>query len=249
MLTQQSKDNAFVSRQIASNAILFGKAAGIEQAMRRMSGASAPFIANELSSSDLWIAGDTGLLRSTANTALHAGGPLPAGLDSLKRFALGANFRDPVQLNLNLSMLNEDDARKLLAMYQLLVAQARSQTPEAEELARATKVDVQGSEVHFRFSASVSLLQSQLMKAGMAAGAAGDLGSGALPALMSRFGMGPAAQPAATSAAPAPAGMRPAVVPTVSEIAPPVTPQKPGKIMIYGLEDGPREVGAPKKNE
>jgi hypothetical protein len=241
MLTQQSKDNTMASREIAPNAILFGKATAVDLAARRMSGTTAPFIADDLSSSDLWLAGDTGLLRSAAGSSLLAGGAgsagLPAGLNTLKRFALGLNFRDPVQLNMNLSMLNEDEARKMLAMYQLLVAQA-ADSPESAELVRAAKVNVQGAEVHFRFSASVSMLQGQMKKSGIGAGAvSADARAGALAALMSGFGMGIAGRGAASA---------PSVVPVV---APAVVPQTPGKIMIYGLDDGPREVGSPKKNE
>jgi hypothetical protein len=206
-----------------------------------MSGATAPFIADDLSSSDLWIAGDTGLLRSAASSSLTAGAALPAGLNTLKRFALGLNFRDPVQLNMNLSMLNEGEARKMLAMYQLLVAQA-ADSPDSAELIRAAKVNVDGAEVHFRFSASVSTLQAQIKKSGLAAGAgSADARAGALATLMSRFGMGTAS--GGVSAAPS-------VAPAVSStFARPATPQTPGKIMIYGLDDGPREVGSPKKNE
>jgi hypothetical protein len=227
MLTQQSKGSAVVSREISSNAILFGKASLIDQAVRRMSGVTAPFIANDLSSSDLWIAGDTGLLKGSTNT------PLPPGVDTLKRFSLGMNFRDPVELNINLSMLNEDGAEKMMAMYNLLTAQA-AQTPEAAVLVNASKVDRQGSEIHFRFSAPLAMLQSQMKSAGVGKGAAGlDLGAGRLPALLGMLGMQPAAAPTATL------GTSPA----------PVVRQNPGKIMIYGLDDGPREVAAPKKSE
>jgi hypothetical protein len=227
ILTQQSKGSTVVSREIASNAILFGKGALIDQAVKRMSGTTSPFIATELSSSDLWVAGDTGLLQSSTN------GPLPPGVDSLKRFSLGLNFRDPVELNMNLSMLNEDGAGKLVAMYNLLTAQA-VQTPESAELVKAAKVDQKGSEIHFRFSAPLAMLQSQVKSATGGAGAGGlDLGAGRLPALMGVLGMTPPASSpgvkATSVSAPAPA---------------PSAPQNPGKIMIYGLDDGPREVGS-----
>jgi hypothetical protein len=237
MLTQQSKDKTVVYREIASNALLFGKTAAVDLAAQRMSGATAPFIADELSSSDLWVAGDTRLLKSASGMSTS---PLPPGLDAIKRFALGLNFRDPVQLNANLSMLNEDEARKMLAMYQLLTAQA-ADSPESAELVRATKASVQGAEVHFRFSASVSMLQGQMKKSGIAAGAvSADARAGALATLMGRFGMGQAGGGA--SAAPSVAT---AASPTVVA---PVAPKTPGKIMIYGLDDGPREVGSPRKN-
>ena len=236
MLTQQSKDNTVVSREIAPNAILFGKAAAVDLAAQRMSGATAPFIADELSSSDLWIAGDTRLLRSASGMSPNG---LPPGLDTIKRFALGLNFRDPVQLNANLSMLNEDEAKKMLTMYQLLAAKA-ADSPDSAELVKAVKASVQGAEVHFRFSASLSMLQGQMKKSGIGAAAASDdVRAGALATLMSRFGMGPSSAPQAT----------PSIAPVAPAAAPRVVPPPPGKIMIYGLDDGPREVGAPKKSQ
>lgn len=241
MLTQQSKDNKVVSREIAPNAILFGKVTAVDLAAQRMSGVTAPFIADELSSSDVWIGGDTRLLKSASGMSTS---PLPLGLDTIKRFALGLNFRDPVQLNANFSMLNETEAKKMLSMYQLLAAQA-ADSPDSAELVKAAKASVEGAEVHFRFSASLSMLQGQMKKSGVgAAAASADVRSGALASLMSRFGMGAAsggsgAPQAAPSTAPSIA------LPAVQQAAPPA----PGKIMIYGLDDGPREVGAPKKNQ
>lgn len=226
MLTQQSQGAAVVSREVSPNAILFGKAGLIDQAVQRMSGTTTPYIASDLSSSDLWIAGDAGLLQGTTN------GPLPPGVDALKRFALGLNFGDPLELNANLSMANEDGAEKMVAMYNLLTAQA-AQSPEAAALASAAKIDHQGSEVHFRFSAPLSMLQSQMKSASQGTGAAG-LGAGQLPALLGMLGMSQPASPAVAPAAPA----TPSPV-----VAPAPIPQPPGKIMIYGLDDGPREVG------
>jgi len=222
MLTQQSKGSGVVSRELSPNAILFGKAVLIDQAVRRMSGTTSPFIANDLSASDLWIAGDTGLLQGATN------GPLPPGVDTLKRFALGLNFRDPLELNANLSMANEDGAEKMVAMYNLLTAQA-AQSPDAAALVSAAKIDHQGSEVHFRFSAPLAMLQSQMKSASQGTGAAG-LGAGQLPAVLGMLGM---SQPASPAVAPTP----------VPVVAPPATPQPAGKIMIYGLDDGPHEVG------
>jgi hypothetical protein len=227
MLTQQAKGSAVVSREIASNAILFGKAALIDQAARRMAGETSPVIANDVSSNDIWIAGDTGLMKGLNG--------VPPGLDTLKRFALGLNFRDPVELNIDLSMLNESEAKKMVGMYRQVMAQAVL-TPEATALASATEVDRQGADIHFRFSAPASLLQSQMQSAGLAAAGADP---GRMAGLLGMLGLGGS-----------PAAQRLAAPPnTVPLSAAPVTPQKPGKIMIYGLDDTPREVGAPKKQE
>lgn len=236
MMMQPSKGSAVVAREISPSAILFGKASLIDQAARRMSGATAPVIADSLSSSDFWIAGDTGMLKGAAPTQL------PPGLDSLKHFALGLNFGDPLEFNANLSMLNEDGAEKLIAMYNFLAAQSAT-TPQAMELAKATKVERKGTEVQFRFSAPMATIQEQMMSAAAAAGAgagATGMGMGQLPALMGMLGM---STPGGTTAAAMPHAT------TVSAPAPVKAPQNPGKIMIYGLDDGPREVGAPKKSD
>lgn len=223
MLTQQAKGGTFVSREVASNAILFGKAPLIDQAARRMLGATAPAITSEMSSSDIWIAGDTGLLKGMNG--------VPPGLDTLKRFALGLNFRDPVELNIDLSMLNQDEAGKMMAMYHLVTAQA-AQTPQAAAFVNASKVDQQGADIHFRFSAPAAMLQSQLQSAGMAAAGADP---GRMAGLLGMLGMG------------SPVAVQPSAAP--ARTAAPAAPQNPGKIMIYGLDDGPREVGVPKKQE
>jgi len=126
-------------------------------------------------------------------------------------------------------MLNEDGAGKLVALYNLMAAQA-AQTPDAAQLMNFAKVDQQGPEIHFRFAAPLAMLQSQMKSATGGTGATGlDLGSGRLPALMGMLGMSTPAK----SAAPATPVSTPA----------PVAPQNPGKIMIYGLDDGPKEVG------
>jgi hypothetical protein len=227
MLTQQSKGMTVESREVSPGAILFGKPAVIDQAVRRMSGTTSPYIASDLSSSDLWIAGEPNLLQASTN------GPLPPGVDALKHFSLGMNFRDSLELNANLSMLNVDGAEKMIAMYNLLVAQA-SQTPEAAELMHEAKIDRQGAEVHFRLSVPMATLQSRMKTA--------SPGVGQMPALLRMLGMSsPAAQPTPVQTISAP--------PIPAPIAPPAEAPKPGKIMIYGLDDGPKEVGAAKKNE
>ncbi len=132
----------------------------------------------------------------------------------------------------------------MLAMYQLLAAQA-ADSPDSAELVKAAKVSVQGAEVHFRFSASLSMLQGQMKKSGVgAAAASADVRAGTLATLMSRFGMGPAS--ASSSAPQATLSAAPSITPpAVQQAAPPAS----GKIMIYGLDDGPREVGATKKSQ
>jgi hypothetical protein len=218
MLTQQSKDNTMVSREVAPNAILFGKATVIDLAARRMSGISAP-PTGDLSGNDLWIAGDVGLFNMGSKGAITG---VPPGLDALKHFSLGMNLRDPVELSVNLSMMNEDGAQKMMALYTLASAQA-AQTPDAAVLASATKVERQGTEIRFRFSAPSTMLQSQMKSAGS--------DPARLAGLMGMLGM---AAPGAQRPAPKPSG----------QTAP---PENSGKIMIYGLDDGPREVGAKKQ--
>jgi hypothetical protein len=225
MLTQQSKGASVVSRELSSTAILFGKADTINQAVQRAAGTTTPYISSELSSSDLWIAGDTGLMQAASTS------PLPAGADALKRFALGMNFSDPLELSANLSMKDADGAEKMIAVYNLLVAQA-GQAPETAELVRAAKIDRQGSEIHFRFSAPLAMLESQMKTASQGAGA--GLGAAQMPALLGMLGMSAGAHPAASLVA---APIAPAPV------APRADPPRPGKIMIYGLDDGPHEVG------
>ncbi len=225
MLTQQSKNATIVSKELSPTAILFGKPDTIDQAVHRAAGTTTPYISSDLSSSDLWIAGDTGLMQAASSS------PLPPGADALKRFTLGMNFSDPLELSANLSMKDGDGAEKMIAMYNLLTAQA-GQTPETAALVSAAKIDRQGSEIHFRFSAPLAMLESQVKSASQGVGAA------QIPALLGMLGMSAAAHPAALSVhGPAAAPIAP------PPIAPQAEPVKAGKIMIYGLDDGPHEVG------
>ena len=211
-------------RQLAPNSFLLGKGANLESAVHRMSGAAAPVLADELSSSDIWIYGEPASLAATART------PLPAGLDSLKRFSLGVNFRDALDLFCNLSMLNEAGADQIMALYEMGKAQAVAQSPESSALADAAKLDRQGSQIRFRLSIPKEVLQARLSDAK-------GLGAGVTPSLSGMFGMfGGQGNPSPVA--------QPRLAPQVQPVAPP----NPGKIMIYGLDEGPREVGAPKNN-
>jgi hypothetical protein len=220
MITQGGP-KGMVTREIAQNAFLLGKAGAIDLAARRAAGVVSPAIADELATNDIWIAGDSGLLASAAKS------PLPPGIDSLKKFSLGLNFRDPAELNINLSTRDEAGAEQLVALYNLAVAQAGT-APEASELVQAAKIERDGAKVRFRLSASAEILK-HIAAARANAGTATDSGMPSqLPALLGLFG-GPSA--VSTVATPAPA------------------PKPQGKIMIYGLEDGPKEVGAPQKQD
>jgi hypothetical protein len=219
LLAEPAKEGSVVSRQLSSSAVLFGKSEAIELAARRASGVSAPAIADELSSSDLWVSGETNLL--TANSK----GPLPPGLDELRKFSFGMSFRDPIELKANLAMASDAGAGKLLALLNLGMMQA-GQTAEAADWLKATKLTQAGSQVQFRFSAPAAMVAQNLAKA---QGLRESAGSQLPPGLLSMMGIQPAAAPA-----------------PVAEPAAP--PQNPGKIMIYGLDEGPREVGAPKQD-
>jgi len=228
ILSEPTKQGAVVSRQLNPNALLFGKPQAIDLALRRASGTVAPAIADELSSSDLWVSGETNLL--TANQK----GPLPPGLDELRKFSLGMNFRDPIELKANLALASDAGAGKLLALLNLgmlnLGMMQAGQAPEAADLLKAMKLTQAGPQVQLRFSAPAAMVAQNLAKA---QGLRASAGSQLPPGLLTMMGIPPTAAPAVTPA------------PAVEPVAP---PQNPGKIMIYGLDDGPREVGAPKQD-
>ncbi len=136
-------------------------------------------------------------------------------------------------MKINFSMASESGAAKLLALMNLGMAQG-AQMPEAKELLGATKLTQQGSQIQFRFSAPAAVLAANLAKA---QGLRASAGSALPPGLLGMMGIQPSASPAATPATPV-ASPEPQAAP----------PEKPGKIMIYGLDDGPREVGTPKQD-
>jgi len=213
MLTQTSKGT--VARQVAPKALLLGDALVVDQAVRRMALPAAPAFTDRLSTSDIWIGGEMAQMAMLAKT------PLPQGLEALKRFSLGINFGENLEMAANLSMADAAGAGKLLAFYNMAMAQA-PQTPENSKLMEGIKAEQEGPVLHFHFSAPASALQEGLAKA---------QGAGQLPGLM---GMMFGAQPPASKEEAVP----------VPKPAP-----KPAKIMIYGLDDGPREVGAPKAKQ
>jgi len=228
LITQQGSAKAMVSRQVAPNVLLLGKAAHVELAARRMLGAPLTGAPDSLSESDIWIGGDAALMNS-----LGKGASAPPGLDALKKFSLGVNIGDPFDLNINLLSANEAGADKLLSLYNLAMASVSGQTPkEFAPLVERIQAGKQGNEVRFHFSAPVAMLQAAFANSQALQGAGSA--AGLSPALAGLFGG------AATSFTGAPS---PAPVP---ESAP--SPKKPGKITIYGLDEGTREIVVPGKN-
>ncbi len=64
IITQLGSEKAMASREISPNVLLFGKAAQVELAARRMMGAPLTGAPDSLSESDIWISGDTVLMNS-----------------------------------------------------------------------------------------------------------------------------------------------------------------------------------------
>jgi hypothetical protein len=231
LMTQQGKDKSMVSRQIAPNVLLLGKPAHVEMASRRLLIPALPAGADSLSDNDIWISGDTAFMNSAGK-----GAPTPPGLDALKKFSLGLNLRDPLDLNINLLSNNEAGADKLISLYNLGMAASAAQTPaELAPLVDRIRVEKQGSEVKLRFSAPVAMLKTAFNGTALK-----NLGSAAgLPPAVTGLITGGTANPAAAPVVMASEVPQPAAAPA---------PKPRGKIMIYNLDDGPREVGAPRKN-
>jgi len=221
-IDQQGTANAMTARQIAPNVLLLGKNAQLESATKRMEEAPLTGELDGLSESDIWIGGDTAMVASMGNSA--SGMP---GVDSLKRFSLGIDVGDPFGLSVNLMSANDAGADQLLSLYNLAVAANSSKTPaEFAPLLDRIRVEKHGSEIQFRFSAPVAMIQTAFAKSQ----ALQNLGSTtALPAGLSGLLVGAHGGPATGSSATS--------FPH---------PEQPGKIMIYGLDEGPREVGAPR---
>jgi hypothetical protein len=239
-IMQQSATNAMAARQIAPDVLLLGKTPQVESAIKRMTGAPVGGDDDSLSDSDLWISGDAAQMTAPVNRGNAAQPDDPSwaqsavmamhGVDTLKRFSLGLNVRDPFELSVNLQAANEAGADQLLGLYNTAMAANSGKTPdEFAPLVDRVRVGRQGSEIQFRFSAPVAMLQTAFAKSQ----ALRDLGSNpALPAGLSGMLGGGSA------------GIGPARSATR---APQAAPAPQGKIMIYGLDDGPREVGAPGK--
>ena len=210
--------NGNMQIQVAGqNSLLIGERASLNGAVARLgSKASGPAF-GELEQSDLWFWGGPGLFKTTAQP--------PPEFKSLRGFSMGMNLTESPEANLILTAANTAGASEILTAVHELIQKSADSPEKMALLDKALTTTQEGSQVRFRWVTPPELMQA--MKAAQEQAASGQLGGEVPPqlqGLLSLFGVG--GGPAA--AAPAAAQPKP--------------PANGGKIVIYGLEDGPHEV-------
>lgn len=215
-------------RQVSADTILIGEGASFEAALLRMNRPRTAGADPEAERSDIWIEGGPGLLK---NAPVQASNSFPG----FQGFSLGIRIGDAPEFNLILKAAGAAAAKQMLAQIQAMVTLGLAQNPQAAEMiGKALDFRQDGARVRVHFVPTPEMMamaraQMQQMQAQTRAG--GTPSAAGIQSLLGMFGVG---GPAAGSAAPgAAAGARTTTPPA---------PSNGGKIMIYGLDGGPREV-------
>jgi hypothetical protein len=212
---------------VGPHTILIGEGDSFLHAIGRMSGSDASGPGDELEQSDIWIGGNVALL------AQQSGQPMPPMLQSLRTFSMGLTLSAAPELNLVLSAADDAGAGQILMTVQMMAGPLLMATPEVAAAGKAISFKQDGSKVRMHFVVPPELLAMAQQQALSASG--GGFPSQFAPILGS-FGIGGASAPAAPTKPPTRTPM-PGSAPA---------PQNGGKILIYGLDDGPKEIAAPK---
>lgn len=210
-------------KSVGPHTILIGEGDSFTQAVARMAGpASANEAAADEAGHDLWIEG------SAAFLAKQSGQPLPPMLQSVRGFAMGLTLSESPVFDLVLNAADDSGAGQILTMLQAM-APLLTASPATASAAKGLTFKQDGTKVRARFvmpPEMVTMLQQQAVSAANGA-TSGAGGLAQLAPLLGSFGIGGGSSPKPVPAAPPP-------------------PQNGGKIMIYGLDDGPKQLPGPK---
>lgn len=172
---------------------------------------------------------------STVPPSKASGGSLPAmkQLDDIDSLDFGLSLQKGLGLRANLIAKDEDSAKALATLTQLMASMATQdpkQSPEFVNIARSLKVKSEGKAVHMSMDVPLAQLERGVAQMRASASTVGK------KSLESFLGMSPAGG--------LPPGLRPTVTASAIPMAPPAPPPPPQKrtIRISGLEDGPREI-------
>jgi hypothetical protein len=199
--------------------LLIGDGDSFAQAAERMA-SGAPLRGDEMEQSDIWISARSRFLSQQANQ--------PALLfPAMQDLSMGLNLGEAPEINMLLTAADEAGAGEMLKTIQDAMGQLALAGPTAGTAAKALSMKQDGARVrvHFVVPPEVMGFVQQLAQQQAA--------SGALPAqltpLLGMLGLGGPASPA---------------TPPAGSITPVPPPQNGGKIVIYGLDGGPREIPA-----
>jgi hypothetical protein len=207
-------------KQVGPHAVLIGEGASFNQAVQRLAGPPTAGLSDELEQSDIWFSGNSALLSQPA-----ASQSVPPAFRAMRAFSFGMNLSDSTELNLILTAADAAGASQMLQSFRESMGPL-TQTPQAAAMIeQALQMKQDGAKVRVHFVAP-----PELMRMAQAQAASGSFAQQLQP-LMGMFGM-----PGASSAAPVQNPRTTVRTPAIAD------PPSTGKIMIYGLDDGPHEV-------
>jgi hypothetical protein len=205
---------------VGPHTILIGEGDSFALAAGRMTETAAPVPGDELDQNDIWIATSYSFVARQTNGADKS---MPPALRNLQGISVGLNVGEAPEFNVLLTAADAAGAGEILKMFQEMMGQMAQSNAAAGAAAKALDLKLEGAKLRMHYVLPPEVLamaQQQAASSGLPA---------QLAPLLSTFGMGSFG---AATPAKGPAG-------TVS-IAPP--PDNGGKIMIYGLDSGPKEV-------
>ncbi len=207
---------------VGPHTILIGEGDSFAQAIERMNAAGAPTHRDELEQSDIWLSVNAGFLAQQAGGANQ---PLPPLFQSLRNVSLGLDLGEASEINMTLNTADAASAGEILKTFQDGIAQLALANPMAGAAAKALNMKQDGSTVRLHFVVPPELAAMAQQFAQQQA-ASGGLSTQLAP-LLGTLGLGGPGSPAK---------------PAAGTIAPAPPPQNGGKIVIYGLDEGPKEI-------
>jgi hypothetical protein len=200
---------------VGPHTLLIGDGDSFAQAAERMqTGVRIPN--DELEKSDIWFSASSSFLA-------QAGAASPVGnlsvFQGLQRLSVGLNLSDSPEFNMLLTATDSAAASEMLKTFQTGAVQLAQFNPMASDAAKTLSMKQDGASIRLHFvvpPAIVALAQQQVESGGMPA---------QLATLLGGFGMG---------------GF--ATKPPAGAITPEPPPRNGGKIVIYGLDDGPKVI-------
>jgi hypothetical protein len=212
---------------VGEHTILIGEGDSFTQAVARMAGPAALGSGDELDRSDIWIQVSAAML---AQQSGQQGAPL---LKDLRGISLGVTLSETPVVDVVLTASDAAGAATLLGTFQAMTPLLAA-SPAGATAAKALNLTQDGSRLRMHLKVPpelVAMLQQQA-----SASATSSSNGGGFPAqlapLLGSFGIGGAAAPSPKLAA--------------GPAAPPPPAKNDGKIKIYGLDDGPKELPGPK---
>ncbi len=215
---------------VGPHTLLIGEGDSFAQATERMA-SGAPMPGDEMEKSDIWLSASSSFLAKQAAASSQAGNAAvqqtPPVFQSLHDVSLGLNLGEAPEINMLLTTTDAAAAGEMLKTFQDGIGQLAQATPMAGVAAKALSMKQDGSRVRLHFVVPPELLAMGQQLAQQQAA------SGGLPAqltpLLGMLGLG---------------GPASAAKPPASAVTPVAPPQNGGKIVIYGLDGGPKEIPA-----